>query len=536
MEWPVKGALFLLLSGAALFVRLPYLIYWDLFYNSDTAVLGLMARHFLRGDFSLYYWGEAYYGALDPFLLAPLFKAFGATPAVSQWLPFVISLAVLWLYYRYLRLVLDFRSAYLATLAFALVPPAFFQITLWVYNYSFLLLFGIIHLIFFARFRQGERRKEFLFLWGLAAGFSWYYFRLIAVFWAALILTAVVARIGPEEWRKARAKIAVVRFPDFWKDVVLLRRTPLPRGLKFVLVAANFYNIANSIMACFLWIRGNWFWTLGRIRVKLYLWPIFKASLVLAFVVGAVVFHRKLFSLLRRCWSDVRIRVFVLGLFVGYAPAIYGYVTELFPSSPGGLVALPMIVKNLMMAIPTMTTWMAGTSRVPVLQGLAIAVVVAAFAFMMGLFWIQTRARFRRGTAVKPFYPVLALGLATAGLGIVGAVLADANTLRFFVPLFFCLPVGLALGLREIEKKSRILGWGLFLVFLANVLLANMIIWRNHQSPSRYERIADKLTAEKIRGGYADYWTSYSLTFLAGEKIIVTPLSGKERRPPYASF
>ncbi len=47
-----EGPSFLILGLAAL-VRLPYLIFWDLFFSSDTAVLGLMARHFLRGEFSV---------------------------------------------------------------------------------------------------------------------------------------------------------------------------------------------------------------------------------------------------------------------------------------------------------------------------------------------------------------------------------------------------------------------------------------------------------------------------------------------------
>jgi hypothetical protein len=137
---------------------------------------------------------------------------------------------------------------------------------------------------------------------------------------------------------------------------------------------------------------------------------------------------------------------------------------------------------------------------------------------------------------VKPFYTVLALCLTTAVLGLVGTNLRDPNTVRFFVPLFLCLPVGIALGLEEIKKKSRLLAWGLLLGFLGNSLWSNVIVWRNHTSPSRYESIVQNLAKENVKGGYADYWSAYYLTFLAREEIILAPVSGKERYLPYLQF
>lgn len=535
-KWLAKRGPSLLILGVAVLVRLPYLLFWDLFFNSDTAVLGLMARHFVRGDFSVYYWGEAYYGVLDPLLLAPLFKIFGATPAVCLWIPFIFSLLTLWIFYRYACGILDTWSAHVSTLILALAPPAFFQITHSVYNYTFILFFGIIHLSLFSRFLRGDRRKPLFFFSGFVTGFCWYYFRLILVFWAAIILAWIAMRKGPDDWLRIREKVAAMRFSRFWNDLILLRRAPLPGLLKRCLVFINLYNLANFLVACFLWIRGNWFWTIGQLRVKLYLWPIFKSSVMLVLLVYAVVHYRKVLLLLQKLWADLNTRICVLGFLVGYSPALYGYVTGVSPSSPGGLVALPRIAKNLFLAVPEMTVWLAGASRIPLLQGLSIAVVISAFAILGRLFWIQTRARFREGIAVKPFYPILALGLATGGMGIAGTNLGDPNTMRFFVPLFFCLPVGFALGLKEIGKKSRILGWAILLGFLGNALWANILVWQNHRSPSRYELMAINLAKEKIKGGYADYWTAYYLTFLTQEKIILAPTSGKERYLPYLKF
>jgi len=225
-----------------------------------------------------------------------------------------------------------------------------------------------------------------------------------------------------------------------------------------------------------------------------------------------------------------------LGFVAGYSPALCGFLTGTSPSSPGGLVALPTVARNVLLAVPEMISRLAGASRIIPLQGLSIVMVVCGFLMLGRLFWTQTRQRIQVGTAVKPFYSVLALCLTTAGLGLVGTNLRDANTVRFLVPLFLCLPVGIALGLKEIKKKSRILPWCFLLAFLGNSLWSNVLLWRKHTSPSRYETIAQGLARERVKGGYADYWSAYYLTFLAREEIILAPINGKERYPPYPQF
>jgi hypothetical protein len=46
----------------------------------------------------------------------------------------------------------------------------------------------------------------------------------------------------------------------------------------------------------------------------------------------------------------------------------------------------------------------------------------------------------------------------------------------------------------------------------------------------------DCLRRADIRGGYADYWTSYKLTFLSNEDIIIAPTNGVDRYPKYTAF
>lgn len=53
-------------------------IFWDVIpFNSDEAVVGLMARHILMGERPVFFYGQAYMGSLDAFLVAAGFALFG---------------------------------------------------------------------------------------------------------------------------------------------------------------------------------------------------------------------------------------------------------------------------------------------------------------------------------------------------------------------------------------------------------------------------------------------------------------------------
>src|SRR5437867_11346013 len=66
----------------------------------DEAGTGLMARHVLRGDFPMFYWGEDYGGTLESFLTAVSFALFGSSPVTLRLVPLGFSLLLMPLSYR----------------------------------------------------------------------------------------------------------------------------------------------------------------------------------------------------------------------------------------------------------------------------------------------------------------------------------------------------------------------------------------------------------------------------------------------------
>jgi 4-amino-4-deoxy-L-arabinose transferase-like glycosyltransferase len=70
----VQIVLVLLLAGAW---KIGFLV-WNVFpFNSDEAVVGLMARHIQNGAHPVFFYGQAYMGSLDAFLVALFFWVFG---------------------------------------------------------------------------------------------------------------------------------------------------------------------------------------------------------------------------------------------------------------------------------------------------------------------------------------------------------------------------------------------------------------------------------------------------------------------------
>ena len=70
------------LLAAALF-KLGLLAAGSVPFNGDEAIVALMARHILQGERPVFFYGQAYMGSLDAWLIAGLFATKGTMPSAS---------------------------------------------------------------------------------------------------------------------------------------------------------------------------------------------------------------------------------------------------------------------------------------------------------------------------------------------------------------------------------------------------------------------------------------------------------------------
>lgn len=70
--------------------------FWDVIpFNSDEAVVALMARHILLGERPVFFYGQAYMGSLDAFLVAAGFALFGQQVWVIRLVQMLLYLAII---------------------------------------------------------------------------------------------------------------------------------------------------------------------------------------------------------------------------------------------------------------------------------------------------------------------------------------------------------------------------------------------------------------------------------------------------------
>ena len=156
-------------------------------FHSDEAIVGLMARHILAGEPPTFFYGQAYMGSLDAWLVALGFRAFGESVATIRLVQALLYLGVVASAYAAAHALLRrLDAALIVGLLFAVGTPLltlYTAATLGGYNET--LLFG--HLLI--ALTMGRARG--LWRWalvGLIAGVGWWTNALIVVYILPLLV------------------------------------------------------------------------------------------------------------------------------------------------------------------------------------------------------------------------------------------------------------------------------------------------------------------------------------------------------------
>ncbi|MCC6614641.1 MAG: glycosyltransferase family 39 protein [Anaerolineae bacterium] len=169
----------------AVFGRALLLLSDSVSFHSDEAIVGLMARHILAGDRPTFFFGQAYMGSLDAWLVALGFQLLGESVATIRIVQSLLYLLVVASAYS-AAWVLSRRTiiATVTALTFAIASPLlalYTTATLGGYNET--LIFG--HLTVALGFTARRDGRDVLWRWGalgLIVGLGWWTNALIAVY------------------------------------------------------------------------------------------------------------------------------------------------------------------------------------------------------------------------------------------------------------------------------------------------------------------------------------------------------------------
>lgn len=150
--------------------------------ESDEAVGGLMARHLLSGNFSVFYWGQGYGGPLETWLAAPVVAVFGDTWVGLRIIPILLAAATSLTIWRIgLRVIHPYGAATAGAISWVFPSYSMWKSIHFHIFYASGMLAGALTLLLALRLRDKPTRRDVVLL-GFVIGLGlWQSFQLVTV-------------------------------------------------------------------------------------------------------------------------------------------------------------------------------------------------------------------------------------------------------------------------------------------------------------------------------------------------------------------
>lgn len=471
-------------------VSLFYLWRWEVFFNSDFAIVGLTALESLRsGAWFIFIPSTGYQGLLLCNTATALFyQLFGPAPWVLNLWPTLVFLALLPIFRYAVSLWHGARVASFSSLVLLLSPPLFHHLVLRSHpNLGEVLVLGCCLFVLLHRQSPVKLAWARCFCIGLTTGFGVYLAGQFLFFAAAAVLSVV-----SESARKKQTGFAIV--------------SSLLSFLIFFCVL--------------LWLLG---WGLGPLRTD-------RLQATFTFVLLALlvrVAQQTFFQFPKHRFQNAL--ALGLGAAVGYSPKlVYQWLggTSMGRTQVGGRFA--DVVNRLEWFSQGWGQALFGIQPSGWLCGAIFLVLVLAIG--LGI-WTDRKAR--------PLSPFLLLPVTNLAACLAGSAFVAPNCIWYFVPAFAGLAVVFTRLVAWVGQVARPLGAILAAAYLGHgaYLLSREVLSANPIADMAYEltymhvskasaarALAEAAEANGLVSGYADYDFAYAATLLTTERVNVAPL------------
>ncbi len=515
------GFALLISIAVAILVRGILLTRWCGDFNSDEAIVGLMAKHILEGHIPVFFYGQFYLGSLEAMIAAVIFWLFDdmnglllRLSPVTSYLAFV-TVSFVWLDRWHNRSTAVWGSLFLA------LPPA--MLTVHTYganggNAEMLFLGTFLFLLVQRGFTSGWSYGR-VFNVGLVAGLALWTHPL-SVFYLFTVL--VVWGLGSPKWPEWRNYLGRLSL-FIWLIIGL-------GIMALILIILFAFNLAIDV---------------------LYIQRLLIGAILITWITWITLLRwRKQLSSNASSQDHPELYLFWLGLggILGIAPMIYYFFNP--GNSTGGVdnfnfitwQRLPELWQlHLFGIIPALIGLRTHTDSalwLMILSKIGLAAIFVAIFLHFGKHYRQALLDLLllRPITPQPEHYLWLLGSLIMGFGFINGNNYVIEHIRYFLPMLFVLSGVVGLALTHWQRYQPIL-----VIMLAVFIWGyyGVINWQYYQSLPKVcsaQQVVDFLESEQIKGGQAYYQNAYKLTFLSREKLIIAPYRSRDRYESYTHY
>ncbi|MBI4970449.1 MAG: hypothetical protein HZC17_01210 [Candidatus Omnitrophica bacterium] len=538
----------IILLIVAILVRIPFLLQAGSLIDFDEATFALMAKRILGGEIPIYISGHSYSGSFCSLVMAPFIALFGHTALAIRLTSLTFFLSFFTVNYFLMKRIANRTVAIFSSLFFILMPPSVMDVSMRVWGgHAELWLFQAAALALLAKYFDGPQKFFFgplLFFFGLIVGAALWVSEFFLLFLIPFLLYFLCRFRQPQSdslfrWIWNFAKLAYFRLPGWLRKVLIAWHIFLAVFILIHLTAVFFAN-NPAIPQKFFKIFG----AIPPFQIKVM------KKLFLAFTLEVLVvyfMHSQPFSKLLMLSN---LGPMFGGLLVGYSPAILfnlagGKGLRIFQKS--GAISFSEFPARLQLIF---------TQKIPqFLLGLGDgfyvhpdallktgwmvfgAISLAAIVITIICYWKNLKTLVWPKTGIISSYVWIYFLILL--LTIKANIWSTLEAARYLAPAYIGLVGILAFFLGEIVwKKFKLTAVILTLLILASFGYGNYIFYRDIPTAraASYSEILDYLASQQIRGGLACRTLSHILTFLSGEKVVMSTYLQPERYKPHADY
>jgi hypothetical protein len=197
--------------GAASAILKSALLIADVFpFNSDEAIVGLMARHILQGKWPVFFYGQAYMGTLDASLVAATFSLFEPQIILIRVVQVILYIGVV-VTTGYMGWQI-FHSKQIGLISAGLMVIPSVNVTLYTTvslgGYGEVLLLGNLLIIVALKIKT-EPKKVWYGLWGFIAGWGLWAFGLILIYIIPTLILLLYGHIKNQNRRQSLVNLSL---------------------------------------------------------------------------------------------------------------------------------------------------------------------------------------------------------------------------------------------------------------------------------------------------------------------------------------